>query len=514
MFALHFYQAGSLDAKTASYCARENTGILGNPSQSRWQDGTLRVDLAAAPTHEKEDPNALDSLDENHSKIVWILAWPAVALNLLQVVNSLLDRGFIGHLEGAALTAHGASINVVFLTISLSMTLATSATALVSRAYGADRHEEVRAASRRSLSVSMIAGFVLGLLTALGAPFAARALLPASDGAAIVLATRFLVAFAAGLPAFFVIQSLAGSLRGVGDTRSPMVISGLQILLHIALNFFFIFPTRTTDSGLTIPGLGMGLVGAATALTTSAWLAAFAYLAHVRSTPLGDAWRVTLPPKEWVVRILRIALPAATMAVLRVGSLTAFTLVLKGVANGSTAIAAMSIGFAIESIMFMPAFGLSISASALVGQSLGMGRPRRAERLGWVASHHAALVIGILVVPLFFAAPGIAHVIVGGKEAMAAEAALLIRTLCVTEIFFGYAMVLIGAMQGAGDTKSPMWITIWALWGLRVPLAFALAIPLGLGSFGAWIAMSFSQAVQGILAMAAFKKGAWKTKEV
>lgn len=502
------------ESKTASYCARENTGTRARSPHSHRRRGTLLPELAAPSTLENDDPGAFDSPEENPSKIVWNLAWPAVALNSLQVVNSLLDRGFIGHLEGAALTGHGASLNVVFLTISLSMTLATSATALVSRAYGAGRHDEVQTASRKCLSVSIIAGAFLAVLTAATAPLASRALLPPADVEAIAQATRFLAIFAAGLPAFFVIQSLAGSLRGVGDTKSPMVISGLQILLHMTLNFLFIFPARTTEAGWTIPGLGWGLVGAAAALATSAWLSALAYMAHVRSTPLCDAWRVTVPAKEWVVRILRIALPAATMAVLRVGSLTAFTLVLKAVANGSTAIAAMSIGFAIESIMFMPAFGLSVSASALVGQSLGMGKPERAERLGWTAGHHAAFVIGVLVVPLFFAAPGIAHVILGGKEAMAAEASLLIRTLCVTEVFFGYAMVLVGAMQGAGDTRSPMWITIVSLWGLRVPLAFALAIPLGVGSFGAWLAMSISQAVQGLLAMAAFKKGAWKTQEV
>ncbi len=445
--------------------------------------------------------------------MVWSLAWPAVALNSMQVVNSLLDRGFIGHLQAAALTAHGASINVVFLTISLSMTLAVSATALVSRAYGAERHDEVRLASRKCLSVSILAGVLLALATLATAPFAAQALLPPHDTEAIRLATAFLMAFAAGLPAFFVIQSIAGSLRGIGDTKSPMVISGLQIVLHMTLNYVFIFPAKNTALGV-IPGLGWGLMGAAAALTTSAWISALAYMAHVGRTPLGDAWRLQVPSREWLVRILRIALPAATMAVLRVASLTAFTLVLKGVANGSVAIAAMSVGFAIESIMFMPAFGLSVAASALVGQSLGMRRPDRAERLGWAASHQAALVIAALVVPLFLAAPGIAHVIVGGKDAMAAEAALLIRTLCVTEVFFGYAMVLIGAMQGAGDTKSPMWITLVSLWGLRVPLAYVLAVSIGMGSFGAWVAMSASQSVQGIMAMVAFKRGHWKTKEV
>jgi Na+-driven multidrug efflux pump len=100
--------------------------------------------------------------------------------------------------------------------------------------------------------------------------------------------------------------------------------------------------------------------------------------------------------------------------------------------------------------------------------------------------------------------------------------------LCSTEIMFAYAMTLIGAMQGAGDTVRPMWISIIALWGLRVPLALFLALgkgaalapwlvlPFGAGwgATGAWFAMSFTQGVQGLLCIFAFRQGAWKTKKV
>ncbi len=75
-------------------------------------------------------------------------------------------------------------------------------------------------------------------------------------------------------------------------------------------------------------------------------------------------------------------------------------------------------------------------------------------------------------------------------------------------------MVMIGAMQGAGDTVRPLWITIFALWLLRVPLTFLCSSALGWGSTGAWFAISFSQAIQGVLAIWAFRLGFWKTKEV
>jgi putative MATE family efflux protein len=468
-----------------------------------------------------------DIATENSARVVWALAWPAVALNSLQVINTLLDRGFIGHLPTEALTAHGGATNVLFLMFSLAMALATGATALVARAYGAEQPAEYRMASRQSLNLALLGGTLIGVITALIAPLASHAILPARDHEAIRLMTGFLLAYAAGLPAIYVIQVLAGSLRGIGDTKSPMVISGIQILLHILLNFLLIFPTRQIG-GITIPGAGYGLVGAAIALSSSAWVSAIAYMIYTRRTPLGAVLHFGLPHWDWVIRILRIAIPAAAMAVLRVLSLTIFTIVLASVPNGSVAIAAMSIGFALESIMFMPAFGLSMAASALVGQSLGMRRPERAERLAWTASHHAAIVTVALALPIFVFAPGIAGLLLGHKDDVVREATNLLRLLCLTEVFFAYAMVTIGAMQGAGDTVRPLWISVIALWGLRVPFAFLFALPagfklfpwlalplgMGLGATGAWLSMALTQGMQGIMAIWAFKQGAWKTKKV
>lgn len=453
--------------------------------------------------------------NERAGRIVWALAWPAVALNSLQVVNTLLDRGFIGHLDPAALTAHGGATNVLFLMFSLAMALGTATTAIVSRAYGAGNNGELREGAKQALGVSLFGAlFAMLVCGGLAAAFAA-ALLPSTDHAARQSMEAFLKAYAVGLPAIFLIQVLAGSLRGIGDTKSPMVISGIQIALHIALNYLFIFPGHDF-AGVRVPGLGWGLTGAGAALSLSAWVSAIGYLLYASYTPLGAQWRLALPNLAWAERILRIAIPAALMAILRVGSLAAFTIVLASLpgASGSTAIAAMSTGFAIESMMFMPAFGLSIAAATLVGQSLGMKRPDRAERLGWTAGHYAALVTLLLSIPIFLAAPSIASLLVGSKVEIAREAALFIQILCVTEVLFAYAMTMIGAMQGAGDTVRPMWITIICMWGLRVPLAWVLAFSLGFGSTGAWIAMSVTQAIQGVMAIVLFRQGQWKHKKV
>lgn len=474
-------------------------------------DATLEVEVAS----------------ENPVRVVWHLAWPAVALNSMQVVNTLLDRGFIGHLRTAALTAHGGATNIMFLMFSLAVSVATGATALVSRSYGAGVKRDMRMAARQSLNVAFVVGIAISILTAAIAGLTSEWLMPPEAHEAKMEMTRFLIAYATGLPGIFVIQALAGSLRGIGDTRSPMVISGIQILMHITLNFLLIFPVRHFGP-VTIPGAGLGLVGAACALSASATASAIAYVMYVRYTKLGRLPLFKLPQLHWAMRILRIAVPAGIMSSFRVLSLTAFTLVLKHVPDAEVAIAAMSVGFAIESIMFMPAFGLAAAASALVGQCLGMKKPERAEQLGWTASLMGSLITLGLAIPIYLAAPAIAGQLLGGKLDIAHEATQLLRYLCISECLFGFAMVLIGAMQGAGDTLSPLWISLVSLWGLRVPLAVVMALPrgfalggflpipfaMGLGANGAWIAMAFTQGIQGVFALAAFKHGGWKTKKV
>jgi putative MATE family efflux protein len=472
-------------------------------------------------------------ISENASAVVWKLAWPAVALNSLQVINQLLDRGFIGHLPPSALTAHGGAINVMFLMFSLAVAVATGATALVSRAYGAGDPSEYRLASRQAIRIAIMSGIVMALVTAASGPFVAHTVLPSTDHESIEMMSRFLAVYATSLPAIYIIQTLAGALRGIGDTKSPMFISGLQILTHMTLNCFLIFPTHVVQpfGGLfsfTMPGAGLGLIGAGTSLSISSCGSAVVYLFFVKRTPLGSLWGLHFPQWNWVVRILRIALPAALQSTLRVLSLTAFTIILAMVPGGSTSIGAMSTAFGIESVMIMPSFGLSVAAGALVGQSLGMGKPDRAERLGWVAANHGALVTLALAIPIFFLAPNIASVMLGDKPEMISEAITLLRYMCASEMLFAYAMVVIGAMQGAGDTVRPMWVTLFSLWGLRVPLAFLLALPsgfplatwlkvpfgLGLGANGAWIALALTQGIQGLIAPILFKQGAWKTKQV
>jgi Na+-driven multidrug efflux pump len=154
-----------------------------------------------------------------------------------------------------------------------------------------------------------------------------------------------------------------------------------------------------------------------------------------------------------------------------------------------------------------------------------MKDPDRAARLGWTAAHQAAIVSAVVSVFLFLFAGPLANAVLPGDPETAKVAAQYTRYVASTEIFFSYAMVLIGAMQGAGDTKRPLWLSLIALWGFGVPSAAIFALPgidlgfvtvpgLAMGSDGAWLSMALRQLVQGGAAIWLFKLGAWKLTKV
>jgi putative MATE family efflux protein len=453
---------------------------------------------------------------ENLAKALWTLSWPVVTLNLLNVVNALLDRFFIGTLPRAALTAHGAAVSVIFMLFSLAFSVGIGAGAIISRAYGAKDYDEVKRGADQAVRVSVYVGLGLGLIAALTAPLAAKLILPATSVEAQTMMVQFLLAYSVGLPAMCINQTLAAALRSIGNSVAPMFLAGIQVPVNIALNYVLVYHFR------------LGLLGAGISLSASVIVSLFCYFLYARRSVLQAHISLKPPSLEWFTRILKISMPSGFQAILRTLSLLVFTLVLSSLNNGEAAIAAMTTGFAIEMIMFAPAFGISAAVSALVGQSLGAKDPKRAESIGWIGAMVAFLIAAVVSAPIYFAVPSFAHSLVGSKPDVQSELVSIVRFLCVTEPLFCLAMVLNGGLQGAGETKHPLWISIISLWLMRVPLAAILALsagsplllginlPIGLalGAKGAWIAMSVTQGVQGFLCGFSWRKGHWKVVKV
>jgi Na+-driven multidrug efflux pump len=186
---------------------------------------------------------------------------------------------------------------------------------------------------------------------------------------------------------------------------------------------------------------------------------------------------------------------------------------LKHTNEGEAALGAMRVGIAMEAIAFMPAFGYSMAASALVGQYLGKKDPVGAERLAWSATNQGVLIMTVMAAVFFIFAPQFAAFFIEAPEQQAIAVSYM-RIVALTEPLFGYAMVLTGAHQGAGDTGRPTWANFVSSWVLRVPLVYIFAVGMRMGSTAAWVVMALTQAVNGVIMIYLFRKGKWKDKIV
>ncbi len=442
---------------------------------------------------------------------VLALAWPSILAMLLQTVNSLMDAFFVGNLPNGrqALAATGIGGIVIFLLISVALGVTIGTMALVARFTGSGEHEKAVEVTGQSLSLAVVLALLFGSAVFLGRGAIASALLGSSGGSgAAALCVQFLSAVLPAAVPLFITNVLQAAFRGLGDTRTPMRITLAMIVTHISLNSVLIY------GRLGFPR--MGVRGAGTALAASLFVGATLYLFALKRRPeLSDAltWRHLRLRADWAWRILRIGMPAALQAVLRTLSLLSFQGMLVKSLEGEAGVAALQIGLRAEAIAYMPGFGYSVAASALVGQNLGAKDPKRAERAAWAATWQAVgVMIAMAIVFYVFATP-ISRLFTQDVLVQRLGADYL-RVNAYCEPFLALGMVLTGALQGAGDTTRPTIITFLTMWILRLPLAYALMFPLGQQTHGAWISMGVSTSVGGLMTVWLFRTGKWKRIKV
>ncbi|MEN6447901.1 MAG: MATE family efflux transporter, partial [Syntrophaceae bacterium] len=207
----------------------------------------------------------------------------------------------------------------------------------------------------------------------------------------------------------------------------------------------------------------------------------------------------------WPAGLLQIAWNA--------GSILLYHILARLGSESIVALASITNGLRIEAIIFMPAFAMNMAASVLVGQNLGANDPGRATRIGWKIALVAMTILSLISCIVFVFADFFASLLARDAPVLA-ETARYLRVNMFSEPFMALSLVLGGALQGAGDTRGNMWVIIFCMWIIRLPLAYALAILLGLGAPGVWVAMVVSMVFQGILMAFRFHQGRWKTMKI
>jgi len=465
----------------------------------------MKVELERRLSEETPFSSAPDRSAQTIRAEVWQIAWPSVLTFALMMTNSILDRVFVGQLGRDSLAAAGVGGQITFLLVSLSMAITAGTTALVARFTGAEEPDGATHATGQSLALGLISGVLCTLTVFVGM----GSLLQAMDiGAGAQAQCRaFLYAALPGMIPMFLLNVLGAAFRGMGDARKPLTVMAYANLVHI-----------TGDWTLMLGHCGfprLGLVGGGIAMTASNVTALLVYALLLRRSPLGRAmdWRHCRLAMDWARRILKIGIPAAFTALLRVTSLMGFTGILARTAEHTDAVAALPIGMTAESIAFMPGFGFSVAASALVGQALGARDPDRAERYGWAAAWQAASIMTLMGAVFFLAAEPFARLFTTDPHVLPLAIHYL-RIMAISEPLLAFGMVLTGALQGAGETVKPTFLTALTFWVVRQPLAWLLALRLGYNTTGAWVAMAASTMLGGALTILLFRNDAWKRIKV
>jgi putative MATE family efflux protein len=430
------------------------------------------------------------------SRRLYGLAWPAFGENILQTTLQIASLALVGRLGANTIAAVGLANQIYFVAITVLMGWSVGTTALVARQIGAGQSAQATAIARQSLLLSGIAGVVLGIV---GFLLAHPALVGAGANAEVAATGEpFLRVLYLSTPGAGLMLVGSGALRGAGDTRTPMYVTGVANAINLALAYALVL------GGFGAPVLGS--VGAAWAIVVARTLGAaiVVYLVWRRSSARRGS---RLLDPTVVRRIAAIGGPAAGEQLIVQAGFLAFNLI--AIRIGTAEFAAMQISFNIAQVSQLAGQAFSTAATTLVGQSLGAGRPDLARRAGWLATGTA--VVWMTLMGIVFIAFGDAIFrLYGADDQVAALGRYALVIMGIGQAPQGIAFVLSGALRGAGDTRATLVGGIIGTCALRAPVSYLAGIALGLGFTGIWIAWILDWIARSTLFALRFRSNRWE----
>jgi MATE family multidrug resistance protein len=386
------------------------------------------------------------------------LAWPVIGENLLQTLLGVVDTILVAGLGAAALAGVGTALQVIYVVIAALTALSVGAAVLVAQAFGAGDLAAAGRVARQALIWSLIVSIPVAALGMLLTPHLVGLFGLQPDVARV--ASDYLHVTMGTIATIILLLIGGGVLRGVGDSRTPMLITLLANVLNVGLAYALIY------GHLGLPALGA--VG-------SAWATFLSRLAGV-AIMLWVLWRgrngVRIGGGDWRPRVgvardvLRIGLPAALEEVVIISAFATLTPIVAGL--GTVALAAHRVAINVLSLSFLPGIGFGLATTALVGQSIGARRPGDAAAVTRIALRWAVAWMGALGVGFLLFAGPLMRLFTQDPQMIAIGAAALVA-VAAAQPFWAASFVYAGALRGAGNTRLPLAITgvtIWVTVGL------------------------------------------------
>jgi len=444
-----------------------------------------------------------DFTEGSIGRAILLLAIPMVLEMAMESLFAVVDVFFVARLGADAVATVGLTEALLTLVFAVAWGMSMSTTALVARRIGEKDSKGAAVAAVQAIAVGVAISTPIGIL---GIIFAPKLL-------ALMGASPNIIAIGSGYTAWMIGGNLTVQLlflinaifRGAGDAAHAMRALWISNICNIILDPCFIFGWG--------PFPELGVTGAAVATNIGRGLGVL-YQLFV----LWRGWSrvkierrlIRLDPGV-MLRLLRVSVGGVFQMVVATASWLA--LVRLVAIFGSAALAGYTIALRIIIFAILPSWGMGSAAATLVGQNLGAKKPERAERSVWITGLSNMIFLGgVTIVFIVFAEP-LVRIFTNDPEVVPFGVDCL-RYISYGYVFYAYGMVMVQAFNGAGDTMTPTIINLFCYWLFQIPLAYALALPLGMNAQGVFLAITISESTLAVVGILVFRRGRWKKREI
>lgn len=478
------------------YNLANRTIFLMQDSRKRFKQISRDIREAIAGTEQDFTSGSL-------KRAIFLLAVPMVLEMAMESVFAIVDIFFVSRLGADAVATVGITESLITIVYAIGFGLSMATTALVSRRIG----EKNKEGAARSAFQAIITGIAVSLLIAIPGILFSKDLLRLMGASEEIYTTMWIYPsiMLGGNTVIMLLFIINAIFRSAGDAAISMRVLWMANLINLVLDPLLIF------------GIGpfpeLGLVGAAVATTTGRGLAVMFqfYLLFKGKGRIKLVARKLRFRMGMILQILKLSLGGIGQNLISTSSWIGLVRIISEF--GSEAIAGYTIAIRIIVFSLLPSWGISNAASTLVGQNLGARNPERAEKSVWAVGKINMILMGVIGIILILFPETFINFFTSEKQVVD-SGIISLRIISFGFVSYGLGMVLIQALNGAGDTVTPTKINFFAFWLLEIPLAYLLALKLGFGETGVYFSIVIAETMLVLIAIWFVKKGKWKLKEI
>jgi putative MATE family efflux protein len=439
----------------------------------------------------------------NLNRAILLLAVPMVLEMVLESLFAVVDVAWVGRLGADAVATVGLTESMLSLVFSVGIGLSLSTTAMVARRIGEKDPEGAAVAAVQAIILGLGVSLAIGVPCFLYAPQLLR--LMGATPAIVAVGSGYTRICLGGSCAVLLLFLNNAVFRGAGDAAIAMRLLWISNIINLILDPCLIFGWG--------PFPRLGVTGAALATFTGRSIGVMYQFYRL----LKGTERIRVLSRQIRVRfdvLWRLVRVSVTGILQFAIAHTSWIGLVRIVSTfGAAALAGYTIAIRIVIFVILPSWGLSNAAATLVGQNLGAGKPDRAETAVWRTGLYNVVFLGSVGLFFMFFSEPIVKLFIS-DPAVVPLAASCLRIVSYGNIGYAYFMVMMQAFNGAGDTITPTIVNFFGFWLFEIPLAYVLAMPLGMKSNGAFFAIAIAESAMAAVSAILFSRGKWKVKKI